>query len=133
MPHDDGEGEDPPEWATTWEELGRELLRGELAEIRFELQEAFHEAEEALYGRCDGEGRYSGELTAEHVRAFRVALNRARERVENQVAPAAGVEPWGDPPARIPMGVMQELTEHPRADGVDPREYVNDDDGGADQ
>lgn len=129
---DGGDGDDRddvPEWATTWAEVGRELLRGELAEIRFELEGAFREAEEALYGEYDGEGRYSGDLTPEHVYAMRRALNRARERVENEVAPVAGVEPWGDPPPRIPMGVMWELTSHPKAEGVDPREYVDDVDG----
>jgi len=50
-----------------------------------------------------------------------------------ELAPVAGAEPWGNPPPRIPMDVLWQLTEHPRADGVDPREYIDDDDGGADQ
>lgn len=106
-------------------QIGRELLRGELAEMRFEVEEAFGEAEEALYGEYDGEGEYSGEITPEHVVALRAALNRARERVENHVAPLAGLDPWGNPPPRIPMDVLWELTDHPQADDVDPREYAN--------
>jgi len=86
------------------------------------------DAEEALYGEYDGEGEYSGDLRPEHVYAMRRVLNRARERVENEVAPVAGVEPWGDPPPRIPMGVLWELTDHPKAEGVDPWEYVDEDD-----
>jgi len=121
---EDDDRDDVPEWAITWAEVGSELLRAELADIRFEFEEAFHEAEEALYGEYDGEGRYSGDLSPEHVYAMRRALNRARERVENEVAPVAGVEPWGDPPPRIPMGVLWELTNHPKAEDVDPREYV---------
>lgn len=119
---DGGEGDDPddaPEWAVTWERVGRDLLTRELTERRFDLEEAFYDVEDALR---DGE-----EVTPDHVHALRVALNRARERVENELAPVAGVEPWGDPPPRIPMGVMWELTDHPQAEGVDPREYVEED------
>lgn len=106
-------------------QIGRELLHRELAEIRFELEDAFGDAEDALYGEFDGEGEYSGEITPEHVIALRTALNKARERVENEVAPVAGLDPWGNPPPRIPMGTLWELTNHPQAEGVDPREYVD--------
>jgi len=103
---DDSRQEDGPEWAVTWGEVGRELLSGELAECRLEIEGAFREVEDALYGEMDGEGEYSGEVTPEQVRQLRLALNRARERVENQLAPVAGVKPWGDPPPRIPMGEL---------------------------
>lgn len=115
---DGGDEEEDHDRAATWETVGRELLTSELTERRFELEEAFHDVEEAL--------RNGDELTHEHVHALRVALNKARERVENQLAPAAGVEPWGSPPPRIPMGVLWELTDHPKAEGIDPREYVDD-------
>mgnify|MGYP006279575373 CR=1 FL=1 len=94
-----------------WKEIGRDLLRDELSDCRFALEEACYNAEEAL-----GSG---DELTAEHIHALRVALNRARERVERHLAPAAGVEPWGDPAPRIPMGVLWEWSNHPKAGGED--------------
>ncbi|MDQ2072825.1 hypothetical protein RBH20_09790 [Haloarcula sp. H-GB4] len=112
---------DEDEGARVWEQVGRKLLRDELTNLRLELQESFHDAEMAL---C-GDGEHPGEITPEHVIALRMALNRARERVEKQVAPVAGVEPWSDPLPQIPRGVMWELTDHPNAEGVDPREYVD--------
>jgi hypothetical protein len=103
---DDSRQEDGPEWAVTWAEVGRELLSAELAECRGEVKDAFRDVEDALYGKMDSEGEYSGEVTPEQVRQLRLALNRARGRVENRLAPVAGVEPWGDPPPRIPMGEL---------------------------
>jgi len=119
----DGGEADAPEWAVTWERVGRELLRREVTERRIDLEEAFYDVEDCLR---DGE-----EVTPDHVHALREALNRARERVENELAPVAGVEPWGDPPPRIPMGVLREQTGHPKAEGVDSRELGNDADGGS--
>jgi len=116
--------DDAPEYAVTWEEIGRELLHNELAEIRFELEGAFQEAEEALCGEHASGGRCSGDLTHDHVHTLRAALNRAREHVENHAAPVAGAKPWGNPPPRLLIGVMQELTDHPQAEGVDAREYI---------
>jgi hypothetical protein len=118
LPDGGDEEEDAPEWAVTWKKIGRELLRIELTDHRVELRSAFYDAEEALQN--------GDELTHEHVHALRLALNDARERVENQLAPAAGGEPWGRPSPRIPSGVLWEWTNHPKAEGVDPREYVED-------
>jgi len=118
MPETIPDGGDEEDRAATWEKIGRELLRSELTDRRFELEDAFYDVEEALEN--------GDELTHEHVYALRVALNKAQERVENELAPAAGVEPWGNPPPRIPMGVLWKLTDHPKAEGVDPREYVED-------
>lgn len=101
-----------------WENVGRELLIRELGQRRAELEDAFHDVERAL--------RQGDELTDEQVIALRFALNEGRECVESHLAPVAGVEPWGDPPPRIPMAVLWELTNHPKAEGVDPREYVED-------
>ena len=99
-----------------WETVGRSLLTRELGNRRAELEDAFYDAAEAL--------RTGEEITREDVLALRVALNKARTRVEEDLAPVAGVEPWGEPVPQVPMGVMWELTQHPKAEGVDPREYV---------
>lgn len=112
---------DPSE---VWAEIGRQLLRSELAEARAGVEDAFHRIEESLYGDYDGEGQYSGDLTEEDLRELRQALNHARRQVEERVAPVAGGEPWGSNVPQIPMGVLWELTDHPRAPGVDPQEYV---------
>jgi hypothetical protein len=112
----DGGDEDTGQHSDAWEMVGRELLHNELAQRRIDIEDAFHDAEEAL--------RNGEDLTYEDVHSLRVALNTARERVENELAPAAGVEPWGNPPPRIPMRVLWELTDHPKAEGIDPREYV---------
>jgi len=100
-----------------WEQVGRDLLLIEFIDIRQEVEAVFRDAEEAI---CN-----EGELTPEHITAMRFALNRARERVENVSAPVAGVEPWGHPQPNIPNGVLWEMTDHPRADDVDPRDYVD--------
>jgi len=95
-----------------WDQVGRELLHGELAEQRFALDAAFRDAEEALYGEFDGEGRYAGELDAEHVIELRRCLNRARRVVENHAARVTdGVEPWGEPVPDMPYGVYREVLE----------------------
>jgi len=112
-----------------WAQVGRELMRKELADLRIQLEGAFRDAEEELYGPYDGAGEYSGDITPEHVQALRTALHDALHRVEEQVAPVAGCEPWGEPP-RIPNGALWEWTNHPRDDDVDPREYL---DGEADE
>jgi len=106
-----------------WEQLGRELLYGELAEIRYEIEEVFRDAEDAINrgGQDDG----SDDLTPEHITALRRALNRARDCVENEVAPVAGVDPWSHPLPEIPNGVLWEMSDHPMADDVDPRDYVD--------
>jgi hypothetical protein len=110
-----------------WEAVGRELLCGELSDHRIALEDAFRDAEEGLYGTYNG-GEYSGDLTPEHITAMRRALNEARWFLEEVAAPAAGCESWGDPQPDIPAGVLWDWTDHPRADGVDPREYVDDED-----
>lgn len=114
-----------PDREGVWEQVGRDLLQREFVDIRHEIEAVFRDAEKAVSGGPHGEGGNSGELTPEHITAMRHALNRARERVESVGAPPAGVEPWSDPPPRIPMGVMWELTNHPKAEGVDPRDYVD--------
>jgi len=113
-----GNGDSGQDRADVWEQLGRELLRGQLAEKRFDLEDAFNNAEEALYGEQDN-------LSPEHVITMRRALNRARDRVETMVAPIAGVEPWSDPRPDIPQGILWEMSDHPMAEGVDPRDYVD--------
>ena len=118
---DNSEQEDGLEWAVTWAEVGRELLRGEMIDCRFQLEDAFRDIEETLYETDE----CSGEVTHEQVRQLRIALNKARHHVENHLAPVAGAEPWGDPAPRVPMGVLWELTDHPKAEGVDPLDYVN--------
>jgi len=109
-----------------WEDVGRELLRQELKEQQFDLEATFRKAGNTLSGT--GGGDCSGDLTPEHITAMRRVLNRARLVVEEAAAPAAGCEPWGDDPPKIPAGVLYELTDHPNADGVDPREYLDDED-----
>lgn len=115
---DGGDEDDRPSRDATWESVGRELLMNEMGDCRFDLEDAFHAVEETL--------RAGDDVTEEHVRALRSALNEAQERVEEQLAPAAGVGSWGDPKPRIPMGVLWEMTSHPKAEGVDPRDYVDD-------
>lgn len=96
---------------TTWEEVGRELLQSELVDRRIELGHAFSDAEKTV--------RNGEDLTPEHIHTIRVALNRAQERVENELAPVAGVEAWSSPPPRIPKGVLQELLSHPKEESLD--------------
>lgn len=103
---DDDQEPVPPE---VWEQIARELLRSEVSDRRFAVEEAFYEVEEALV--------HGDDVTPEHVRDLRTVLNEARERVECQLAPAAGLEPWGEPVPRIPMGVLWELSHHPKAGG----------------
>jgi len=121
-----------PETSDVWAEVGRDLLRSELAEARAEVEDTFRRIEDALYGGYDGEGKYSGELTEEDLRELREALNRARYCVEQRVAPVAGGKPWGDRLPQIPKGVLWEVTNHPRAPGVDAREYIEIEESAAD-
>lgn len=108
-----------------WGRVGRELLHGELSGRRLELDAAFRDAEGTLAGHDTGTP-YAGDLDADDVRALRQALNRARRAVETYAARVVDdVEPWGEPRPEIPMAVLWELAEHPRADGVDPWEYVD--------
>ncbi|QLC35752.1 hypothetical protein EFA46_015960 (plasmid) [Halarchaeum sp. CBA1220] len=103
----------PSERAAAWEHVGPQLLAGALSESRFALEDAFRDAETALYGARDGEGEYSGGLTPEHVQALRRALEEARATVEEEAAPIAGLEPWSEPPAHAPYRAIQEWTHHP--------------------
>jgi hypothetical protein len=108
-----------------WPRVGRELLHGELSDRRFELDAAFRDAEGTLAGHDTGTP-YAGDLDADDVRALRQALNRARRVVETYaVRVVDGVEPWGDPRPQMPYDVLYEMSDHPRADGVGPREYVD--------
>jgi len=107
-----------------WVRVGRKAVARELDGARHDVDTALHDvAVDTMY--------HGEDPTPEQVRAARRALNEARARLEESVAPAAGVEPWGDPPADVPMGVLWELTNHPKADGVDPREYL--DEGAGDE
>jgi hypothetical protein len=121
----DPDGTETPTKATLWNEVGCELLQAQLAEHRLTLQDAYREAEQTIYGEYDGTGKHSGEITPEHVHALRQALNEARRELEQFVAPAAGLEPWGEPRPEMPWSVLYEMSDHPRAHGVDPWEYVD--------
>jgi hypothetical protein len=92
-----------------------------MQERRFGIEEALREVEGALSDKPQD----PSEVTPEQVRQLRRELNRALHHVENHLAAAVGVEPWEEPP-RIPMSKLFELTEHPRAEGVDPLDYVDD-------
>jgi hypothetical protein len=114
---DDGVNEERPD---LWDHVGRHAAA-------MELVDAHHDVGKAL-GELTEETMLVGEdPSPEQVRTAREALNAARWALGQYAAPAAGVEPWGDPPPRIPMGVLWELTDHPKADGVDPRAYLPED------
>lgn len=103
-----------------WERAGRQLLAGELGEARCQVSDAVRDLEETL--------RAGDDVDAGQVREARRALNRAHRALEQYVATTTDdVEPWERPPD-IPMCRLWELTNHPKAEGVDPRAYV--DDGG---
>jgi len=102
---------------TSWERVGREVVAGELFESRGGVRDEFHDIETAL--------RSGEEIDADQIRDARMALNRAYRILEHYVATTTdGVEPWELPPD-IPMGRFREPTNHPKADGVDPREYFS--------
>jgi len=96
-----------------WATVGPDLLRSDLTECRYEIETALRDIEEELEREAAGD---PSQLTPEHVQALRRALNELQDRVENQVAPLAGDEPWGDPPPRIPTGVLWELSGRPKAE-----------------
>jgi len=113
----DGAGDDVDERGDLWARVGREAVGNQLNGARHDVEAVMHDiAVETLFAADDP--------SPEQVRKARQALNEARWILEEFVAPAAGVESWGDPPMRVPMGVLWDLTNHPKADGVDPREYV---------
>ncbi|PSP83299.1 hypothetical protein BRC96_08980 [Halobacteriales archaeon QS_6_64_34] len=94
-----------------WDHVGRQLLHAELAECRFALDAAFHEAEEAL-AVLNANDEYAGDLDPEHIIELRRCLNRARRNVENYAAPVTdGVEPWGEPVPSMPYGKYREILE----------------------
>jgi hypothetical protein len=102
-----------------WEQSGRKAAG-------MQLVGAHHDVEEILF-EVTAETMLVGEdPTADQIREARMALNTARRVLEEFVAPAAGEEPWGEPMPDIPVGVLWEMTDHPRAEGVDPREYLDD-------
>jgi len=114
----DGAGnDDVDEDRDLWDRVGRKAAAMQLAD-------AHHDVDEALYTLTEETMLVDEDPSPEQVRAARRALNAARWALEEYAAPAAGIEPWGDPPLRVPMGVLWELTDHPKAEGVDPREYV---------
>jgi len=100
----------------SWERVGREVVAGELSESRAEVEDAFRDIERTLR---------SGEaVDADQVRDARMELNRAYRVLERYVATTSDdVEPWELPPD-IPTGRLWDLTDHPKAEGVDPREYL---------
>jgi len=112
--------DDDVEAAELWERAGRKAAAMQLVGAHHDLDDAFA----ALTDRTMLVGE---DPSPEQVRAARRALNAARWALEAYAAPAAGVDPWGDPPPRIPNGVLWELTDHPKADDVDPREYLPED------
>ena len=114
---DDGGDEERPD---LWERAGRHAAA-------MKLVDAHHDADDAYYALTEETMLVGEDPSPEQVRTAREALNAARWALEQYAAPAAGVEPWGDPPPRIPMGVLWELTDHPKADGVDPRAYLPED------
>jgi hypothetical protein len=109
--------DDDAEATELWERAGRKAAA-------MQLVDAHHDVDEALAALTDATMLVGEDPSPEQVRTARRALNAARWALEAYAAPAAGVEPWGDPPPRIPTGVLWELTDHPKADDVDPREYL---------
>jgi hypothetical protein len=73
--------------------------------VYYELAHARSEAEESV-GRITDRVHCGREVDPDDVIAARRALNELRDVLERQVAPIAGLEPWGDPPVddRRPLG-----------------------------
>ena len=90
--------------AELWRDVGRSMLFDELAEARFDLETAFHDAEDGLHPALADD-----EFTAEDVQAMRRALTRARRVVERYAAPAAGLEPFDGSVADMTYGEMKEV------------------------
>ena len=100
-----------------WERVGRKAAAQELEGARYDVKDSLHALTVETMFRGDDPSR-------EQVVAARRALNDARRILEEFIAPAAGAESWGDPVPEVPMGVLWDMTDHPRAEDVDPREYL---------
>lgn len=95
---------------TKWETVGRRAVSTQLNEARFDV-------EGTLRGLA-GDLRDGKDIDPSDVREARKALNRAQRILEEQVAPVAGAEVWGEPTPDIPMGRLWEMSNHPRAEGT---------------
>jgi len=90
--------------STTWEQVGRDAVAGELTEARYDVDGAFRELEETLR---DGE-----QLDERQVRDARMALNQARRVLEEHVATVTdGTTAWGEPVPDMPYGVYRRVVE----------------------
>lgn len=96
--------------------VAREAIKNELEGAYADVEDGFHSLAYDTLSR-------GGDPTPEQVNDLRRAMNEMRYVLEEHVAPVAGVEPWGDATPRIPMGVLRELSHHPKAE-------EGDDDGG---
>ena len=103
--------------AAAWERIERKCLAGRIGDRRARVVNAVYEAEEALQdGDC---------LIAEQ-------MSELCGVAENDLVAVADAEAWEHPP-QMPAGVIWEMTNHPNADGVAPREYVDDTGEGTDE
>lgn len=80
---------DPTDFhARAWETVGRAMTRMETDEVRYELDDRFHEAIDAID---------EDELTAEDINALRSQLDWAREFVEEFLTPLVDdAERWDE-------------------------------------
>jgi len=83
-----------------WERVGRELAARECGRRRAAVDDELYALEAAL--------REGDDVDAEDVEDARRAVNALRRLVEDQLAPLAGVEPWGATPPDMPYGAARE-------------------------
>jgi hypothetical protein len=83
-----------------WENIGRDLAAQESGRRRADVEEEFHSLERAL--------REGDDIDADDIEDARHALNALRRLLEDQLAPLAGVEPWGSSPPSMPYGAARE-------------------------
>ncbi|MFY4815739.1 hypothetical protein ACOJIV_24085 [Haloarcula sp. AONF1] len=90
-----------------WERIGRDLAAQECGRRRAAVDDELYALERTI--------REGDDVDAEDIEDARHALNALRRLLEDQLAPVAGVEPWGSPPD-MPYGAV---VKHYRTDDCD--------------
>lgn len=83
-----------------WERVGRELAARECARRRADADDELYALERTL--------REGDDVEPADIEDARRALNALRRLVEDQLAPLAGVEPWGSSVPSMPYSVVRE-------------------------